>query len=129
MVTSISVPMRTLTTDDKGIRSEVNHETESNASRADVLGKETNHAAPAQSSPQSLINGNNSSSEQGLGDEQEPPIVNMAGDRWESIVNDTPAIFEIAEEPNAKTGKITREIDRMNDVRGNESMYREVARD
>lgn len=81
----------------------------------------------AKSSPRTLVNGNDNSSEQDLGDEQEPPIVNMAENRWESIVNDTPAIFEIADNPNAKSEKILREVDRVNDVRGNESMYREVA--
>lgn len=120
-------PVRTLTTDDKGMGSGSNHKAEPNASRADGLGKETNHVASAQSSPQSLVNGNDSSNEQGLGEEQEPPVVNMAEDRWESIINDTPAIFEIAEDPNAKAGKIPREIDRLNDVSGNESIYREVA--
>lgn len=66
-------------------------------------------------------------SEQVLRDEQEPPIVNMAEDRWESIVNDTPAIFEIAENPNAKSEELLREVDFLSDVRGNEYMYHEVA--
>ncbi|MGO3055753.1 MAG: hypothetical protein ACTID3_02345 [Halomonas sp.] len=122
-------PVETFTTDDEGMGSRINHKVESHASRTDALGKEPNHATSALLSPQSVVNGDDSANEQVLRDEQEPAVVNMAEDRWESVVNDTPAIFEIADNPNAKSEELLREVDFLSEVRGREYMYHEVAID
>lgn len=122
-------PMRTLTTDDKGMGSGGNHEAEPDASRADGLGKETNHVASAQSSPQSFVNGDDSSNEQVSRDEQEPPVVNLAEDRWESIVNNTPAVFEIADNPNASGQEPWYAFDAFEEVNENEQEFEAVGRE
>ncbi|CAH1041753.1 PAAR domain-containing protein [Halomonas sp. TD01] len=68
-------------------------------------------------------------SEQVLRDEQEPPIVNMAEDRWESIVNDTPAIFEIEDNPNTSGKEPWYALNAFEEVNENKQAFEEVGRE
>ncbi|MDR5875865.1 PAAR domain-containing protein [Vreelandella gomseomensis] len=122
-------PIKTLTTDDEGMGPGGNHEAETNASRVDALGKEPSRATSAQALPQSLNNGDDSSREQVLGDEQEPPVVNMAEDRRESIVNDTPALFEVADNPHASGQEPWYAFDVFEEVNENEQAFEAVGRE
>lgn len=53
----------------------------------------------------------------------------MAADRWESIVTDTPAIFEIAGNPSASGSEPWYEFDIFDEVEGNEQVYDAVGRE
>ena len=53
----------------------------------------------------------------------------MSSDRWESIVNNTPAIFEINENANADGGEPLHEIDFFDEVDDNEQLYEDAGRE
>nr|AKN40958.1 hypothetical protein [Enterovibrio norvegicus] len=57
------------------------------------------------------------------------PVVNNSGDRRESILNNTPAIFEIVENPKADSSAPIYRLDRFDEVDGNEIIYEEAARE
>lgn len=60
---------------------------------------------------------------------QQPEVVNMSTDRWESIVNNTPAVFEIHENANADGGEPLHEIDFYDEVDDNEQLYEDAGRE
>ncbi|MGF1708884.1 hypothetical protein [Enterovibrio baiacu] len=55
------------------------------------------------------------------------PVVNNSGDRRESILNNTPAIFEIVENPKADASEPWYELDMFDEVDGNEAIYESAA--
>ncbi|MGK0547386.1 PAAR domain-containing protein [Halomonas cupida] len=57
-----------------------------------------------------------------------PPIINLESDRWVSIIQNTPAIFEISDNPNASSKEPWYEFDRFDEVDGNELAYESVSR-
>lgn len=58
-----------------------------------------------------------------------PPIINLESDRWISIIQNTPAIFEISDNPNASSNEPWYEFDRFDEVDGNELAYEAVSRE
>lgn len=59
---------------------------------------------------------------------QQAPILNMASDRKRSIINNTPAVFEIADNPTADGSKPAHEIDFFSEVPENEGIIMQEAK-
>lgn len=55
------------------------------------------------------------------------PIINTEAGRRQSIIYNTPAIFEIAQEPQASYGTLEVEVDFFDEIYGDDFMYYEVA--
>ncbi|MDF9401601.1 hypothetical protein [Vibrio sp. 1180_3] len=64
-----------------------------------------------------------------LTNSQEVPVINVELERRNSIISNTPAIFEITENPVADASEPIHEIDFFDEVDGNEELYERVGRE